>query len=187
MKIKALVAVSALVLAAACQPATQETAPATPAPDATAAAPATPATPGATTPADIVDTAVANGQFNTLASALRSAGLVETLKGAGPFTVFAPTDAAFAALPQDAVANLLKPENKAQLTSVLTYHVVPGRIMAADLAGKSQEVKTVEGRTLRIDATGGSVRVNDATVTTPDVNATNGVIHVIDKVLMPAA
>lgn len=135
--------------------------------------------------ADIVDTAVAAGSFKTLAAALKAAGLVETLKGKGPFTVFAPTDAAFAALPAGTVDNLLKPENKAKLVAVLTYHVVPGKVMAADLAGKMVKPKTVEGETLDIDATGKMVHVNTATVTTADVAADNGVIHVIDKVLLP--
>lgn len=134
---------------------------------------------------DIVDTAVAAGSFKTLVAAVTAAGLVETLKGAGPFTVFAPTDAAFAALPAGTVEMLLKPENKAKLASVLTYHVVPGKVMSGDLLGKKATPKTVEGQTLAIDATGGGVMVNDATVSTADIAATNGVIHVIDKVLMP--
>ena len=136
--------------------------------------------------ADIVDTAVANGNFKTLAAALTAAGLVDTLKGPGPFTVFAPTDAAFAALPAGTVETLLKPENKAKLTQVLTYHVLAGRVGAKDVLGKKLTPKTVEGQTLAIDATsGGKVLVNDATVTTADVAASNGVIHVIDKVLLP--
>lgn len=134
---------------------------------------------------DIVDTAVAAGSFKTLIAAVTAAGLVETLKGAGPFTVFAPTDAAFAALPAGTVEMLLKPENKGKLASVLTYHVVPGKVMSGDLLGKKATPKTVEGQTLAIDATGGGVMVNDATVSTADIAATNGVIHVIDKVLMP--
>ncbi len=134
---------------------------------------------------DIVDTAVAAGSFKTLVAAVTAAGLVETLKGAGPFTVFAPTDAAFAALPAGTVEMLLKPENKGKLASVLTYHVVPGKVMSGDLLGKKATPKTVEGQTLAIDATGGGVMVNDATVSTADIAATNGVIHVIDKVLMP--
>jgi len=132
-----------------------------------------------------VDTAVAAGQFTTLAKALQAAGLVETLKGPGPFTVFAPTDAAFAKLPSGTLDDLLKPENKDQLRAVLTYHVVPGKIMAADLAGKKTNAKTVEGSSLAIDATGKVVKVNDATVTKADVAASNGVIHVIDGVLLP--
>ena len=134
---------------------------------------------------DIVDTAVAAGSFKTLVAAVTAAGLVDTLKGAGPFTVFAPTDAAFAALPAGTVEMLLKPENKGKLASILTYHVVPGKVMSADLLGKKVTPKTVEGQTLAVDATGAGVMVNDATVSTADIAATNGVIHVIDKVLMP--
>ena len=135
---------------------------------------------------DIIDTAVANGSFGTLAAAVKAAGLIETLKGAGPFTVFAPTDAAFSALPAGTVEGLLKPENKAKLTQILTYHVLSGKVMAADIAGKAMHPATVEGSTLAVDATGGHVKVNTATVTTADVDCTNGVIHVIDAVLMPA-
>jgi len=135
--------------------------------------------------ADIVDTAVKAGQFNTLAAALKAAGLIDTLKGKGPFTVFAPTDAAFAKLPAGTVANLLKPENKAKLVQILTYHVVPGKIMSASLAGKKTDAKTVEGRNISIDATMGSVKVNSATVLSADVAADNGVIHVIDTVVIP--
>ena len=134
---------------------------------------------------DIVDTAVAAGSFKTLVAAVTAAGLVDTLKGAGPFTVFAPTDAAFAALPAGTVEMLLKPENKGKLASILTYHVVPGKVMSGDLLGKKVTPKTVEGQTLAVDATGAGVMVNDATVSTTDIAATNGVIHVIDKVLMP--
>lgn len=135
--------------------------------------------------ADIVDTAVKAGKFNTLAAALKAAGLIDTLKGKGPFTVFAPTDAAFAKLPAGTVANLLKPENKAKLVQILTYHVVPGKIMSASLAGKKTDAKTVEGRNISIDATMGSVKVNSATVLSADVAADNGVIHVIDTVVIP--
>jgi uncharacterized surface protein with fasciclin (FAS1) repeats len=135
--------------------------------------------------ADIVDTAVAAGQFKTLAAALSAAGLISTLKGPGPFTVFAPTDAAFAKLPAGTVDSLLKPENKAQLVAVLTYHVVSGRIMSSALAGKVTDAKTVEGRTVKVDATMGGVTVNGAKVVAADVAATNGVIHVIDTVLIP--
>ena len=135
---------------------------------------------------DIIDTAVANGSFGTLAAAVKAAGLIETLKGAGPFTVFAPTDAAFSALPAGTVEGLLKPENKAKLTQILTYHVLSGKVMAADIAGKATHPATVEGSTLDVNATGGHVKVNTATVTTADVDCTNGVIHVIDAVLMPA-
>ncbi len=135
---------------------------------------------------DIVETAVAAGQFKTLAAALGAAGLVDTLKGPGPFTVFAPTDAAFAKLPAGTVENLLKPENKVLLTAILTYHVVPGKAMAADVSGKTSNVATVNGANLAIDGRNG-VKVNNATVTTADVKASNGVIHVIDTVLMPPA
>lgn len=134
--------------------------------------------------ADIVDVAVAAGDFKTLAAALKAAGLVDTLKGAGPFTVFAPTDAAFAKLPAGTVETLLKPENKEQLTAVLTYHVVPGKIMAAD-AAKASEAKTVNGAPLKIAASGDKVTINDANVVKADIPASNGVIHVIDKVLLP--
>jgi uncharacterized surface protein with fasciclin (FAS1) repeats len=135
-------------------------------------------------PADIVDTAVSAGQFKTLVAAVQAAGLVDTLKGPGPFTVFAPTDAAFAKLPAGTVETLLKPENRAKLTQILTYHVVPGKIMSADIAGKTAQVATVEGAKLDVDATSG-VKINNATVTTADIGASNGVIHVIDTVLLP--
>ena len=135
--------------------------------------------------ADIVDTAVKAGQFNTLAAALKAADLIDTLKGKGPFTVFAPTDAAFAKLPAGTVGNLLKPENKAKLVQILTYHVVPGKIMSTSLAGKKTDAKTVEGSDISIDATKGGVTVNSAKVTSADVAADNGVIHVIDTVLIP--
>ncbi|MFO1142325.1 MAG: fasciclin domain-containing protein [Amaricoccus sp.] len=134
--------------------------------------------------ADIVDTAVAAGQFNTLAAALTEAGLVETLKGPGPFTVFAPTDAAFAKLPAGTVETLLEPENKAKLTAILTYHVVPGKLMAADVV-KYNAAKTANGAELPIKASGSGVKVGDANVTATDIVATNGVIHVIDAVLLP--
>jgi uncharacterized surface protein with fasciclin (FAS1) repeats len=135
--------------------------------------------------ADIVDTAVKAGQFKTLAAALTAAGLIDTLKGPGPFTVFAPTDAAFAKLPAGTVESLLKPENKAQLVKILTYHVVPGKTMSDALAGKKLDAKTVEGGMLSIDATMGGVSVNGAKVVTADVVADNGVIHVIDSVVLP--
>jgi uncharacterized surface protein with fasciclin (FAS1) repeats len=135
---------------------------------------------------DIVDTAVAAGQFKTLAAALTAAGLVDTLKGPGPFTVFAPTDAAFAKLPAGTVDTLLKPENKAKLTAILTYHVVPGKVMAADVV-KMSEAKTVEGAMVTVKVNGGKVMINNAKVTTADVEASDGVIHVIDTVLMPPA
>jgi uncharacterized surface protein with fasciclin (FAS1) repeats len=135
---------------------------------------------------DIVDTAVAANQFGTLAAALDAAGLVETLKGPGPFTVFAPTDEAFASLPAGTVENLLKPENKEQLIEVLTYHVVPGKVAAAEVV-KLEEAKTVNGGTLEIDAESGGVKINDANVEATDIAASNGLIHVIDKVLLPPA
>jgi len=136
--------------------------------------------------ADIVDTAVAAGQFTTLAAALEAAGLVETLKGPGPFTVFAPTDAAFAKLPAGTVDTLLKPENKDDLVAVLTYHVIPASLPAAEVV-KYDAAKTVNGAEVDIDAGSGGVRVNDASVTSADVMASNGVIHVIDTVLIPAS
>jgi uncharacterized surface protein with fasciclin (FAS1) repeats len=132
---------------------------------------------------DIVDTAVGAGQFKTLAAALQAAGLVDTLKGPGPFTVFAPTDAAFAKLPAGTVESLLKPENKAKLTAILTYHVVPGKVMAADVV-KVKEAKTVQGQSIKVSAMNG-VMVDSAHVVKADIAATNGVIHVIDTVLMP--
>ena len=147
---------------------------------------AAPAMAGETAKADIVDTAVAAKQFNTLVTAVQAAGLVDTLKGDGPFTVFAPTDEAFAALPAGTVENLLKPENKDQLVAVLTYHVVPGKVMSSDIAGKTLDVATVEGDTVAIDATNG-VKVDNATVIAADVETTNGVIHVIDKVILPSS
>jgi uncharacterized surface protein with fasciclin (FAS1) repeats len=131
--------------------------------------------------ADIVDTAVAAGNFKTLATALQAADLVKTLKGDGPFTVFAPTDAAFAKIPKDQLDALLK--DKAKLTSVLTYHVVPGRVMAKDV--KPGAVKTVQGQSLTVKADGGKVMVDNATVTATDIAARNGVIHVIDTVVLP--
>lgn len=133
---------------------------------------------------DIVDTAVGAGQFNTLVAAVQAADLVDTLKSKGPFTVFAPNDDAFAKLPAGTVENLLKPENKDQLVAILTYHVVPGKIMAADIAGKTTEVGTVQGGKLAVDATSG-VKINDSNVIAADVGASNGVIHVIDTVLLP--
>jgi uncharacterized surface protein with fasciclin (FAS1) repeats len=132
--------------------------------------------------ADIVDTAVANGSFRTLATALQAAGLVETLKGPGPFTVFAPTDAAFAALPAGTVDALLKDQTRLQ--EVLLYHVVPGQVLAADVT-KMSSAATVQGSSLPIATQGSSVRVGSANVTAADVRASNGVIHVIDAVLLP--
>lgn len=133
---------------------------------------------------DIVDTAVAAGSFKTLAAALQAAGLVETLKGNGPFTVFAPTDAAFAKLPPGTVEDLLKPENKAKLKAILTYHVVSGEVMAAQ-AAELPSAKTVNGALLTIHALGGKVMVDNATVTSADMLCSNGVIHVIDTVVLP--
>jgi uncharacterized surface protein with fasciclin (FAS1) repeats len=133
---------------------------------------------------DIVDTAVAAGSFKTLAAALKAADLVETLKGPGPFTVFAPTDEAFAKLPAGTVEALLKPENKAKLTRILTYHVVAGKVMAAD-AAKLTSAKAVSGDTLTIAARGAGVMIDKAKVVTADVAASNGVIHVIDTVILP--
>ena len=134
---------------------------------------------------DIVDTAVGAGQFKTLAAALGAADLIGTLKGPGPFTVFAPTDAAFAALPDGTVDDLLKPENKAKLASILTYHVVSGKVTSSDVV-KLSEADSVGGPKLKITTEGGKVKINDATVTTADIETSNGVIHVIDKVLIPA-
>ena len=134
---------------------------------------------------DIVQTAVEAGQFTTLAKALGAAGLLETLKGDGPFTVFAPTDAAFAKLPGATVTDLLKPENKDKLTDILTYHVVAGRVTAKDVV-KLTQADALNGKQLQVDATNG-VKINDATVTTADVEASNGVIHIIDSVLLPPA
>ena len=133
--------------------------------------------------ADIVDTAVEAGAFNTLVAAVKAAGLVETLKGEGPFTVFAPTDEAFAALPAGTVEDLLKPENKDKLTAILTYHVVPGKVMSSDLKDDMM-AKTVQGGEVKIDLDNGPM-VNDAKVVSADVAASNGVIHVIDKVILP--
>lgn len=133
---------------------------------------------------DIVDTAVGAGDFSTLAAALEAAGLVSTLKGEGPFTVFAPTDAAFAKLPAGTVENLLKPENKQQLADILTYHVVPGKVMAADVVGLD-EAKTVNGKMIDVQVDGSAVKVNEANVTATDIAASNGVIHVIDQVILP--
>ena len=162
-----LLVAAALTLAAACTTSAETPAPA------------------AAQQADIVDTAVAAGQFTTLVAAVQAAGLVDTLKGPGPFTVFAPTDAAFAALPAGTVEDLLKPENRDKLVAILTYHVVAGEVMSGDLAGKRVDAATVQGGTLAVDATGGGVTVNGANVIAADVDATNGVIHVIDTVLIP--
>ncbi len=134
--------------------------------------------------ADIVDTAVKAGSFNTLVAAVKAAGLVDTLKGAGPFTVFAPTDEAFAKLPDGTVDALLKDIPK--LKKILTYHVVSGKVKAADFSLTLKSATTVEGSDVKIEASNGSVKVNEATVSTPDVAADNGVIHIIDTVLIPA-
>jgi uncharacterized surface protein with fasciclin (FAS1) repeats len=132
---------------------------------------------------DIVDTAVGAGTFTTLVAAVEAAGLVETLKGPGPFTVFAPTDAAFAALPAGTVEDLLKPENKDKLVAVLTYHVVPGKVMSTDLS-EGLKTATVQGGEVTITLDGGA-KVNGATISTADIEASNGVIHVIDAVILP--
>lgn len=137
-------------------------------------------------PKDIVDTAVAAGSFNTLVKAVQAAGLVDTLKGDGPFTVFAPTDEAFAKLPAETLEALLKPENKDKLTAILTYHVVPGKVMSADIAGKSLMVESVQGSKISVDATS-NVMVDNANVVKADIETSNGVIHVIDTVIMPAS
>jgi len=134
---------------------------------------------------NIVETAVANGSFNTLVAAVKAAGLVETLSGTGPFTVFAPVDAAFDALPAGTVDTLVKPENKAQLTGILTYHVVAGKVMSSDLTD-GMTATTVNGQTVTFKLTGGKVMVNDAEVIIADVDTDNGVIHAINAVLMPA-
>ena len=135
--------------------------------------------------ADIVDTAVSAGQFETLVAAVKAADLVDTLKGDGPFTVFAPTDEAFAKLPAGTVENLLKPENKDQLVAILTYHVVSGKVMSGDIAGKKTEAMTVQGSELTIDAMKGGVLVEEAQVIQADIETSNGVIHVIDTVVIP--
>ena len=132
---------------------------------------------------DIVAVASGAGSFKTLVAAIKAAGLVETLQGKGPFTVFAPTDEAFAKLPAGTVETLLKPENKAKLVGILTYHVVPGKVMAADV--KTMQAKTVNGQELAIKVADGKVTVNGANVTKTDIAASNGVIHVIDAVVLP--
>jgi uncharacterized surface protein with fasciclin (FAS1) repeats len=134
--------------------------------------------------ADIVDTAIAAGSFQTLVAAVQAADLVATLRGDGPFTVFAPTDEAFAALPEGTVESLLKPENREQLTAVLTYHVVPGKVTAAEVARLS-EATTVNGANVKISVSYGKVKIDEATVTQADVMASNGVIHIIDQVILP--
>ena len=136
---------------------------------------------------DIVDTALAAGKFSTLAAALGAAGLIQTLKGEGPFTVFAPTDDAFAKIPAETLSQLLQPENREKLTAILTYHVVAGRVTSHDVMNLDPDAATtLQGQTLKINTDGG-LKINDAKVITPDIAATNGVIHVIDSVLMPSA
>jgi len=179
----AAVAVAAALVLAACGGETEE--PAAPA-EPTTEAPAEPEAP-AEAPAEeelgtIVDVAVAAGSFETLVAAVQAAGLVETLSGEGPFTVFAPTDEAFAALPEGVLDALLLPENVDVLVKILTYHVVPGTVLAADVT--DGDVATVEGQTVTLDTMGG-VTVNGANVVTADVLASNGVIHVIDAVILP--
>jgi uncharacterized surface protein with fasciclin (FAS1) repeats len=139
-----------------------------------------------TKPMDVVDTAMKAGSFKTLAALLKDAELVETLKGKGPFTVFAPTDEAFAKLPSGTIESLLAPQNKEKLIAILKYHVVPGAVMAADVA-KLKAAKTINGESLTIQTQGNSVMVNNAKITKSDIACTNGVIHVIDTVLMPIA
>ena len=135
---------------------------------------------------DIVDTAVEAGQFETLVAAAKAAGIAEALKGEGPFTVFAPTDAAFDALPDGTVESLLQPENKDKLTAILTYHVIHGKVMSSDIAGRELQQATVQGEMVGINAKEG-VMIQDANVVKPDIEASNGVIHVIDKVILPQA
>ena len=141
-------------------------------------------TPARATNQDIVDVAAGAGTFNTLVAAVKAADLVDQLKSTGPFTVFAPTDEAFAKLPEGTVESLLKPENKDKLVAVLTYHVVPGKVMSGDIAGKQMMVSTAQGQPIDVNATDG-VKVNEATVVSADIEASNGVIHVIDQVIMP--
>jgi len=171
-----LVAVGALL--AACG----ETTPPAPPAEPVAEAPAV----EAPAPKDIVDTAVGAGSFNTLVAAVQAAGLEETLRGPGPFTVFAPTDEAFAALPPGTLEDLLKPENKDKLAGILTYHVLPGEVMSSAVAGQTLEPATVQGATVKVvGGADGTVTVGDAKVVAADVDASNGVIHVIDKVILP--
>ncbi len=136
---------------------------------------------------DIVETAIEAGTFNTLVKAVKAAELVDALKAEGPFTVFAATDEAFAELPAGTNDELLKPENREKLRAVLTFHVVPGKVMSKDAAGKQAELDTLQGQKVTVDGTGSAVTVNGATVVTPDVAASNGVIHVIDAVILPAS
>ncbi len=168
-------------------PSTPTTSPTEAAPEASPSTPSKPSSEGPMTETgsnNVVALAAANDSFETLTAALKAAGLTETLAGEGPFTVFAPTDEAFAALPQDALQELLKPENKAILVKILTYHVVPGKVTSNDL--KSGGVKTVEGGEVNVKTDSAmGVTVNDAKVVQPDIQASNGVIHVIDKVILP--
>ncbi|QEH33385.1 Immunogenic protein MPT70 precursor [Aquisphaera giovannonii] len=137
---------------------------------------------------DIVDTAVAADSFKTLVAAVKAAGLVDTLKGEGPFTVLAPTDEAFAKLPEGTVESLLKPENKEKLVAILKYHVIPGKAMAADVVKlDGEKVKTAEGKSVKVAVKDGSVMINGAKVVKTDIEASNGVIHVIDTVILPPA
>jgi transforming growth factor-beta-induced protein len=176
-----LIAVFAL---AACAPAATPTPAPTMAPKATEMPAPTATTEPTPKPMDIVDTAVADGRFKTLAAALTAAGLVDTLKGAGPFTVFAPTDEAFAKLPAGTLDELLKPENKQKLTDILLYHVVSGKVMAADV-GKLTSAKTVLGKDVMVKVDMGNVYINESKVVITDIETSNGVIHVIDSVLLP--
>jgi len=203
MKLSSLLFTSLASLAAACAgggaqepPASAEMAPAdAPAPMESAAAPmasapapmASAAAPMQDAPAstsNIVQTAVAAGSFTTLVAAVKAAGLAETLSGPGPFTVFAPTDDAFKKLPAGTVESLLKPENKAKLVKILTYHVVPGMLMAKDVVG-AKSLKTVEGQDLTVKVMGSMVHINGAMISKTDIVASNGVIHVIDSVILP--
>ena len=139
----------------------------------------------AATAGNLVETAVDAGQFKTLVAAVQAAGLGDALSGPGPLTVFAPTDEAFAKLPDGTIEGLLKPENKDKLIAILTYHVIPGKVMAGDVAGKKLNVATLQGGTVAVDAMYGGVVINDATVVAADIEASNGVIHVIDRVILP--
>lgn len=176
MAILAMAFISTTIISCGNEATTEETVVTEAAPDTVAATPAT--------PTDIVDIAVGSPDHTTLVAALNAAGLVETLKGAGPFTVFAPTNAAFNALPAGTVDGLLVPEKKADLTKILTYHVVAGSVKAADLTD-GQKVKTLQGEELTVAIKDGKVSINGANVTAADLAGTNGVIHVIDAVLMP--
>jgi transforming growth factor-beta-induced protein len=178
-----LIIVFSLVLAA-CAPAATPAPTVQPKPTATAVPTKTPQPTEEPQPKDLVDTAVADGRFATLVAAVQAAGLVETLKGEGPFTVFAPTDDAFAKLPAGTVDDLLKPENLEQLKSILLYHVVSGKVMAADVVTLTS-ADTVLGKPVTVKVDGGKVYINDAQVVITDIETSNGVIHVIDTVLLP--